>query len=71
MLHYKNHEHLLTELTVPKAFQSCVFHLSIEKAAMKTQHFANVGEVVLALLLPLTSPLRFPYIIKDDISEGL
>ena len=39
---YRIHGFLLTELTVRKAFQSYIFHLSIERAAMKTQYFANI-----------------------------
>ena len=34
-------------------FQSYVFHLSIERAAMKTQHFANIRKEALAPFAPL------------------
>ena len=36
MLHYRIHGFLLTELTVWKAFQSYVFHLNFERAAIKS-----------------------------------
>ena len=52
MLHYRIHCFLLTELTVRKAFQSYVFHLSIERAAMKTQHFTNIWKAALASFAP-------------------
>ena len=42
MLRYRIHGFLLTELAVRKAFQSYVFHLSIERAAMKTKHSVNI-----------------------------
>ena len=50
MLHYRIHGFLLMELTVRKAFQSYVSHFCIERAAMKTQHFANIWKTTLALL---------------------
>ena len=58
MLHYRIHCFLLTELTVSKACQIYVFQLSIERAAMKAQHFANIWEAALAPFAPpLTTPL--------------
>ena len=45
---YRFHGFLLTELTVRKAFQSYVFHLSIEGAAMKKRNFANTCKATLA-----------------------
>ena len=52
MLHYKIHGFLLIELTAWKASQSHVFQLSIVRAAMKPQDFANISKVALA---PFTS----------------
>ena len=53
MLHYRLRGFLLTELTVPKAFQIYIFCLSIERAAVKTKHFANISEADLAPFAPL------------------
>ena len=50
MLHYRIHGFLLIEVTVRKAFQGYVFHLSFERAAIKTQHFANIWKAALAPL---------------------
>ena len=52
MLCYRIHGFLLTELTVRKTIQSYVFHLSIERVEMKTQHFANIWK---AALVPFAS----------------
>ena len=51
MLHYGIHGFLRTELSVPKAFQS--YNFSFERAAMKTQHFANIWKAALTSFAPL------------------
>ena len=56
MLHCRTHGFLPLELTVRKAFQSHVFQFSIERAAMKTQHFANICKAALA---PFTLPPNY------------
>ena len=66
MLYNRIHGISLIELTVQKAFQSYVFHLSIERATMKTQQWKHSNENTVFRwylkggLSPFCSPLTTP-----------
>ena len=50
MLHYRIHHFLRTELLVRNFYSKLSFHL---REAMKTQRFANIWKVALALFATL------------------